>query len=123
MATIEEVMLDYNGIVRSVKLRIGISNRADKNQILERPVHKIVLLVEKQVLVDSPTKELDSRWFYDLGGGSCRCQKSKKGTEMECMKYMMENLFWTLKVVCQILQLFLIDLLWSKFKKQGHYLN
>ena len=42
-------MLDYNGIVRSLKLRIGISNRADKNQILERPVHKIVLLVEKQV--------------------------------------------------------------------------
>ena len=61
MATIEEVMLDYNGIVRSVKLRIGISNRADKNQILERSVHKIVLLVEKQVLVDSPTKEPDSR--------------------------------------------------------------
>ena len=54
-------MLDYNGIVRSVKLRIGISKRADKNQILERSVHKIVLLVEKQVLVDSPTKEPDSR--------------------------------------------------------------
>ena len=32
---------------------------------------------------------------------TCRCQKSKKGTEMECMKFMMENLFWTLKVVCQ----------------------
>ena len=61
MAITEEVMLDYNGIVRSVKLWIGKSNQDDQNQILERPVHKIVLLVEKQVLVDSPTKEPDSR--------------------------------------------------------------
>ena len=61
MAIIEEVMPDYNGIVRSVKLQIGKSNRDDQNQILERPVHKIVLLVEKQVLVDSPMKEPDSR--------------------------------------------------------------
>ena len=41
-------MPDYNGTVRSVKLRIGKSNRDDQNQILERRVHKIVLLVEKQ---------------------------------------------------------------------------
>ena len=34
---------------------------------------------------------------------TCSCQKSKRGTEMDCIKYMMENLFWTLKVVCQIL--------------------
>ena len=61
MAMIEEVMLDYNGIVRSVKLLIGKSNRDNQNQILERSVHKIVLLVEKQVLVDSPMKEPDSR--------------------------------------------------------------
>ena len=54
-------MLDYNGVVRSVKLRIGKSNRDDQNQILKRTVHKIVLLVEKQVLVDSPTNEPDSR--------------------------------------------------------------
>ena len=49
MAIIEDVIPDYNGIVRSVKLRIGKSNRDDQNQILERPVHKVVLLVEKQV--------------------------------------------------------------------------
>ena len=49
MAIIEEVKPEYNGIVRSVKLRIGKSNQDDQNQILERPVHKIILLVEKQV--------------------------------------------------------------------------
>ena len=47
----------------------------------------------------------------------------KKGTEMECIEYMMENLFWILKVVCQILQLFLIDLFWPKFDKKGYYLE
>ena len=49
MAIIEEVMPDYNVIVRSVKPWIGKSNQDDQNQILERPVHKIVLLVDKQV--------------------------------------------------------------------------
>ena len=49
MAIIEEVKPEYNGIVRSVKLQIGKSNQDDQNQILERPVHKIILLVEKQV--------------------------------------------------------------------------
>ena len=49
MAIIEDVIPDYNGIVRSVKLRIEKLNRDDQNQILERPAHKIVLLVEKQV--------------------------------------------------------------------------
>ena len=50
MAIIEEVMPDYNGIVRGVKLRIGKSNsNQDQNQILKRSVHKIVLLVEKQI--------------------------------------------------------------------------
>ena len=61
MEIIEEVMPDYNDIVRSVKPRIRKSNRDNQNQILEKPVHKIILLVEKQVLVDSPTKEPDSR--------------------------------------------------------------
>ena len=75
MEIIEEVMPDYNDIVRSVKPRIRKSNWDNQNQILEKPVHKIILLVEKQVLVDSPTREPDSRWFYHLGGASCRFQK------------------------------------------------
>ena len=54
-------MLDYKDIVRSVKLQIGKSNRDDQNEILERPAHKIDLQVEKKVLVDSSTKEPDSR--------------------------------------------------------------
>ena len=29
-------MLDYNGVVRSVKLRIGKSNRDDQNQIVKK---------------------------------------------------------------------------------------
>ena len=37
--------------------------------------------------------------------------EDKKGIGMECMKYMLENLFWTLKVV------------WSKFDKEDHYLT
>ena len=82
-------------MVLSEVSNFGLGNQTDnQNQILERSVQKIVLLVEKQVLVNSPTKEPDSRWFYHFGGASCRCQKSKKGTDMECMKYMMENLFW-----------------------------
>ena len=50
MAIIEEVMPKYNGIVRGAKLRTGKSNsNQDQNQISKRPVHKIVLLVEKQI--------------------------------------------------------------------------
>ena len=59
MAIIKEVMPYYNGIVRSVKLWVGKSKRDDQNHILERPAHKIVLLVDKQV-------------FYHLGRASCR---------------------------------------------------
>ena len=60
----------------------------------------------------NPHKSNISNHLHHLGKGldnyignydNCSCQKSKRGTEMECMKYMMENLFWTLKVVCQIL--------------------
>ena len=48
MVIIEEVMLDYNGVVRSVKLRIGKSDWDDQNQVLERPAHKMVLQVERK---------------------------------------------------------------------------
>ena len=44
MTIIEELMPGYNGISRSLKLRIRKSNRDDQNQILEKLVHKIVLL-------------------------------------------------------------------------------
>ena len=36
IAITEEVMLDYNGVVRSVKLRIGKSNQDDQNQIVKK---------------------------------------------------------------------------------------
>ena len=45
MTIIEELMPGYNVISRSLKLRIRKSNRDDQNQILEKLVHKIVLLV------------------------------------------------------------------------------
>ena len=56
MAIIEEVMPDYNSIVRSVKLQIAKSNQDGQNPILVRPVHKILLIIEKQVQVNSPNK-------------------------------------------------------------------
>ena len=61
MVIIEEVIADSDGTVRSAKLQIRNSNQDDQNQILERPVHKMVLLVKKQALVDSTMKEPDSR--------------------------------------------------------------
>ena len=57
---IEEVMPDSNGTVGSVKLWIGKSNCGDQNQILERPVPKIILLAKKQVLVNSSMEEPNS---------------------------------------------------------------
>ena len=48
MVIIEEVIADSDGTVRSAKLQIRNSNQDDQNQILERPVHKMVLLVKKR---------------------------------------------------------------------------
>ena len=61
MVIIEEVIADSDGTVRSAKLQIRNSNQDDQNQILERPVHKMVLLVKKQALVDATMNEPDSR--------------------------------------------------------------
>ena len=47
--------LDDKGIVRSVNLLLGTSGNNDDKRILERPVTKIVLLLEVEY-VDSPTK-------------------------------------------------------------------
>ena len=57
------MIADSDGTVRIAELQIRNSNQDDQNQILERPVHKMVLLVKKQALVDSTMKEPDSRWF------------------------------------------------------------
>ena len=46
---------DDKGVVRSVKLLLGNSGNNDDKRILERPVTKIVLLLEVED-VDSPTK-------------------------------------------------------------------
>ena len=45
MAIILKTYKDDKGIVRSVQLKIGNSNN-DGNSILDRPVNKLVLLVE-----------------------------------------------------------------------------
>ena len=47
MARIAETYADKNGIVRSVKLKLGSSNKVDKSvRCLQRPVNKLVMLVE-----------------------------------------------------------------------------
>ena len=47
MARIAETYADKNGIVRSVKLKLGSSNKVDKSvRYLQRPVNKLVMLVE-----------------------------------------------------------------------------
>ena len=46
---------DDKGVVRSVKLLLGNSGNKDDKYILERPITKIVLLLEAED-VDSPTK-------------------------------------------------------------------
>ena len=48
MARTIQVFKDSNGYVRSVNLRIGKARNSDEgDRILERPVSKIVLLVEQ----------------------------------------------------------------------------
>ena len=48
MARVIQVFKGGNGYVRSIKLRIGKTRISDEgNRILERPVSKIVLLVEQ----------------------------------------------------------------------------
>ena len=75
---IEEVMPDSNGTVGSVKLWIGKSNCGDQNQILERPVPKIILLAKKQVLVNSSMEEPNSWWFYHFGGPVVDARSQKR---------------------------------------------
>ena len=45
MAQIIETYPDVNGNIRNVKIRIGTRSNVDK-QILERPISKLVLLLE-----------------------------------------------------------------------------
>ena len=47
MARFAETYADKNGIVCSVKLKLGSSNKVDKSvRYLQRPVNKLVMLVE-----------------------------------------------------------------------------
>ena len=49
MAKVIQVFKDSNGYVRSVKLRIRKTRNSDEgNKNLERPVSKVVLLVEHE---------------------------------------------------------------------------
>ena len=56
MAGVIQVFKDNNGYVRSVKLRIGKIRNSEGDRILERPVSKIVLLLEQEC-VRFPDKE------------------------------------------------------------------
>ena len=57
MARVIQVFKDSNGYVRSMKLRIGKTRNSDEgDRILERPVSKMVLLVEQEC-VRFPDKE------------------------------------------------------------------
>ena len=47
MARVIQVFKDSIGYVRSVKLRIGKTRNSEGDRILERPVSKIVLLIEQ----------------------------------------------------------------------------
>ena len=48
MARVIQVFKDCSGYVQSVKLRIGKTRNYEGDRILERPVSKIVLLVEQE---------------------------------------------------------------------------
>ena len=48
MARVIQVFKDSNGYVWSVKLRIGKTRNFEGDRILQRPVSKIVLLVEQE---------------------------------------------------------------------------
>ena len=56
IARVIQVFKDNNGYVRSVKLRIGKTRNSEGDRILERPVTKIVLLLEQEC-VRFPDKE------------------------------------------------------------------
>ena len=49
MAKVTATKSDQNGLVRSVYLKIGDREETEKSKIVERPVDKIVLLLEKNV--------------------------------------------------------------------------
>ena len=49
MARVIQVFKDSNGYVQSMKLRIGKTGNSDEgDRFLERPISKIVLLVEQE---------------------------------------------------------------------------
>ena len=56
MARVIQVFKDNNGYVCSAKLRIRKIRNSEGNRILERPVSKIVLLLEQEC-VQFPDKE------------------------------------------------------------------
>ena len=48
MAKIVDINTDAEGFVRSVKLLVG-KTRNDEERMLDRPIHKIVLLKESEI--------------------------------------------------------------------------
>ena len=55
-ASVIQIFKENNGYVRSVKLRIGKTRNSEGDRIFERPVTKLVLLLEQEC-VRFPDKE------------------------------------------------------------------
>ena len=61
MCRVIQIYFDEKGFVRSVRLRIGSVDQVDRNNSVDRPVSKVVLLLESTEEVDKNVLESLSR--------------------------------------------------------------
>ena len=61
MCRVIQIYFDEKGFVRSVRLRIGSVDQVDRNNNVDRPVSKVVLLLESTEEVDKNVLESLSR--------------------------------------------------------------
>ena len=73
MARIGETEHDLNGVVHSVKLKLGDAS-IDSQKVLQRPISKIVLLVEDELVQfsDEGSHRSDFKKIY-LKGSQIKC--------------------------------------------------
>ena len=57
MCRVIQIYFDEKGFVRSVRLRIGSVDQVDRNNNVDRPVSKVVLLLESTEEVDKNVLE------------------------------------------------------------------
>ena len=57
MCRLIQIYFDEKGFVRSVRLRIGSVDQVDRNNNVDRPVSKVVLLLESTEEVDKNVLE------------------------------------------------------------------